>query len=49
MSLLSAFWTGALNAVGSMSDTAIPSTSAVIALFTAFTISLMLLDAEPVH
>jgi hypothetical protein len=45
----SAFCTGPLNAFRSTSDTAIPSAFAVIALFSAFTISLTLLLSEPVH
>ena len=41
--------TGALNAVRSISDTAMPSALAETALLTALTIWLTLLVSEPVH
>src|SRR5215211_1287389 len=49
MLLARASFVGVLNAVRSTSETAMPSTPAVIALFIALTISLTLLDCEPVH
>ena len=45
----SAAFTGSLNAVGSMIETAIPSALAAMAAFIALTISETLLVAEPVH
>src|SRR5260370_16947549 len=41
--------TGALNATGSMIETAIPSTLAAMAVFIALTMSATILFAEPVH
>ena len=49
MPAASAFWTGALNAAGSISVVAIPSTPPLTALLIALTISDTLLVAEPVH
>src|SRR5215216_95226 len=49
MPAASARSTGSLNAVGSTSETAMPSTFALIALLKAFTISLTLLLCDPVH
>src|SRR5260370_3701387 len=41
--------TGALNATGSMIETAIPSTLPAMAVFIALTMSATILFAEPVH